>query len=282
MSNYMNFLDLPTYPKKPREEGVTGLFDLFMPIGQQKELLSLAAGATDYAKFVHIGLAFEDALPPGWLEEKIQIYKENQIKTYPGGVPYQVALVHGKVEEYFDWLVKAGFDGVELAEDAMSFRVTDDQMRDDHIKMALDKGLFVDTELGKKNPEDPLNLEYAYDTIMHDIELGVSHVAIERSELNSYLGKDPKPLVDLVNAVGMKHVLMEPNPFGWPMYHDWVFKIFGPDVNVANILPSEIMYVHLARIGFARFGNFRFFENYKHKQSRQEQAAGMARDAAAE
>lgn len=272
----MNFLDLPIYPKKPREVGVTGLFDLFMPIAQQQELLSLATGVIDYAKFVHIGLAFEDVLPPGWVEQKIEIYKQNQIKTYPGGVPYQAALVNDKVEEYFDWLVSVGFDGVELSEDAMSFRVTDDKMRDDHIKMALDKGLFVDTELGKKNPEDPLDLEYAYDTIMHDIGLGVSRVAIERSELNTYMGKNPKPLVDLVNAVGMKNVLMEPNPFGWPTCHDWVFTVFGPDVNVANILPSEIMYVHLARIGFARFGNFRYFEAFRHK------AAGGGQSAAAE
>jgi phosphosulfolactate synthase len=276
----MNFLDLPTYPKKPRDKGITSLFDLFMPVGQQKELLSLAAGVIDTAKFIHIGLAFEDALPPGWLEEKLAIYRAHQIKTYPGGVPYQVALVQDKVEEYFDWLVQAGFDGVELAEDAMSFRVTDERMRDDHIKMALDKGLFVETELGKKAPDDPLDLDYAHETIMHDIELGVSRVAIERSELDFYMDKDPKPLVDLVNAVGLKHVMTEPNPFGWPKYHSWVFSTFGPDVNVGNIQPSEVMYVHLARLGFARFGNFRFFDNYKHKQNAAAQSTAKGLKAA--
>ncbi len=40
--------------------------------------------------------------------------------TYPGGIPYQMALVQDKVEQYLDWLVECGFDGVEIAEDAMS------------------------------------------------------------------------------------------------------------------------------------------------------------------
>src|SRR3989304_4852426 len=72
---------------------------------------------------------------------------------------------------------------------------------------ALGKGLFVDTELGKKAPEDPLDLNEAYDTMVRDLELGVSHVVVERAELNFYLDKDPAPLVELINKVGMERGL---------------------------------------------------------------------------
>jgi len=268
----MEFLDLPKYPGKPRKQGLTGSFDLFMTVNQVKDLLSLSANVIDYTKFIHIGLAFEDELPDGWLQEKLALYRDNDVLTYPGGVPYQVALVQDKVEAYFDWVKAVGFDGVELAEDAMGFRATDDAMRDDHIKMALDKGLFVDTELGKKNPEAPLDLDYARDTILSDIELGVSHVAIERSELDTY-ADNPAPLVNLVNTVGMENLWIEPNPFGWPKYHNWVFTHLGPHSNVNNILPSEVMYVHLARIGFARFGNFRYFDAFEEKYAGTSSAA---------
>lgn len=264
----MNFLDLPVYPGKPRRRGATGLFDLFMPVGDTERLLEVASGVIDYVKFIHVGLAFEDSLPHGWLEEKLALYRSKRIKTYPGGVPYQVALVQDKVREFFDWLVAVGFDGVEIAEDAMADNVADEKTRSGHIKMALDKGLFVDTELGKKNPKEPLDLAEAADTIMSDVEMGVSRVAIERSELNHYMDRSPQPLVDLVNRVGIDKVWIEPNPFGWPKYHDWSFVTFGPDVCLNNIQPSEVMYVHLARIGFARFGHFHYFESLKKKKAR--------------
>ena len=189
-----------------------------------------------------------------------------KIQTFPGGVPYQVALVQGEVPEYMEWVRSSGFDGVEIAEDAMSYRASTDAERDDHIKMALDKGLFVDTELGKKNPEAPLDLVEAYDTMLHDLELGAAHVVIERSELGHYKGpgKDPKPLVDLVSKVGMPKVLIEPGPFGWPDYHDWTFKTFGPQVNVGNIYPHELLYVELSRRGLSRFGYW-YFDAFEHK-----------------
>lgn len=259
----MSFLDLPKRDK-PRL-GETGLYDMFMPLHEQKALLETTSEAIDYAKLIHIGLAFGKALPKGWLQEKLALYREHGIKTFPGGVPYQVALVQGKVPEYMEWVRSSGFDGVEIAEDAMSYRASTDAERDDHIKMALDKGLFVDTELGKKNPEAPLDLVEAYDTMLHDLELGAAHVVIERSELDHYKGpgKDPKPLVDLVSKVGMPKVLIEPGPFGWPDYHDWTFKTFGPQVNVGNIYPHELLYVELSRRGLSRFGYW-YFDAFEH------------------
>ena len=81
--------------------------------------MEVAANAMDWAKLIHIGLTAD--LPKGWLERKLQLYRERGIKTYPGGIPYQVALVQNKTKEFFDWLVKMGFDAVEIAEDAMRF-----------------------------------------------------------------------------------------------------------------------------------------------------------------
>ncbi|VTU15318.1 phosphosulfolactate synthase [Variovorax sp. RA8] len=264
MENQMSFLDLPSRPK-PRRGGETGLYDMFMPLAEQAALLETASECIDYAKLIHIGLAFGGALPSGWLQEKLGMYRAKGIKTFPGGVPYQVALVQGKVPQFMKWVRDSGFDGLEIAEDAMSYRASTDQERDDHIKMALDLGLFVDTELGKKNPEAPLDLAEAYDTMMRDLGMGVAHVVLERSELDHYKGegKDPSPVVDLVRRVGLEKVLIEPGPFGWPDYHDWTFKTFGPEVNVGNIYPHELLYVELSRRGLSRFGYW-YFDKFEH------------------
>lgn len=263
VANQLPFLDLPVRPR-PRKEGLTVLFDMWLSMREVESVLDVASEAFDYAKLVHAGMAFGGVLPEGWMQEKIARYKAKGIKTYPGGVPYQIALVQDKVPQFMRWVSDVGFDGVEIAEDAMSYEASTKQTRDDHIRMALDLGLFVDTELGKKSPDQPMDLSEAHDTIMHDLSIGVSHVVIERAELNAYIGKDPKPLVDMVSRVGLKNIVFEPGPFGWPDIHDWCFKHFGPKVNLSNIYVDELMYVEFSRRGLSRFGYW-YFDDYQNK-----------------
>lgn len=255
-NDYCDFLRLPTRPK-PREEGLTSFHDRFLPIKEVEIFLEVASEAMDYAKLIHIGLY--PSLPKGWLRKKLRLYKDNGVKTYPGGVPFQVAVVQNKVPDYFNWLRDQGFDAVEIAEDAMSSNM-EIRKWDEIIKMALDKGLEVITELGKKDPEKPLDLGEAYESIQHDLTLGVSHVTIERSELNPYLKGDSAPFVDLVQKVGLKHLIFEPNPFGWPHIHQWCFKTFGPKVNMGNIMKDELMAIEWARRGLQRLSNYAYFK----------------------
>ncbi|CAN5222115.1 hypothetical protein BH10PSE7_BH10PSE7_04960 [soil metagenome] len=232
--NQMEFLSLPDRPK-PRSEGVTVMSDTFVSMRDVEGLLETQSETLDYAKIVHAGLFFGESLPPGWIRRKIELYRSKGIKTYPGGVPYQVALVHREQKQFFDWVKGMGFDGVEIAEDAINFPAPTPKSRADDIKMALDKGLFVDTELGKKLPDAPMDLVEAYDVMMADLELGVHRVVIERSELDYFIDKNPAPLVDLVNRVGLKNVILEPGPYGFPKYHLWCLKVFGPKANLSNI-----------------------------------------------
>ncbi len=255
--NHCTFLDLPKRPK-PRHEGMTSFFDYFIPLRDLETLLEVAADAMDWAKLIHIGLAAN--LPEGWLDRKLHLYRERGIKTYPGGIPYQVALTKNKVEEYFDWLVEMGFDAVEIAEDAMK-SVMPTEKRGELINMAIDRGLEVHTEIGKKHPEKPLQLDEAFESIMYDLNLGVSHCVIERSELDVYIQSgDASPLLGLVEQVGLKNLLFEPGPFGWPQVHKWCFQTFGRNVNLGNISKEEILYVEWSRIGMSRFVDFDYFD----------------------
>lgn len=254
--NHCSFLDLPTRPK-PRNEGMTSLFDYFIPLDDVKNMLEVAAPAIDWAKLIHIGLT--SALPPQWLQRKLELYRENNIRTYPGGIPYQVALVQGKVERYFDWLVEVGFDGVEIAEDAIT-SVLPMEKRGKFIAMAVDRGLEVHTELGKKNPAVPMNLTEAYESIMFDLDHGVSHCVIERSELEPYTSSgNADPLLEFTERIGLHNLLFEPGPFGWPDIHRWCFQTFGKKVNLGNITKDEILYVEWSRIGLSRFVHFDYF-----------------------
>lgn len=117
MSNSMEFLNLPARPR-PRKKGLTVLFEYFLPIARVQSMLEVASEALDYAKFVHAGIGLGKSLPKGWMEKKTELYRAHGVKTYLGGVPYQVAIVQGAVDKYFDWVKSVGFDGLEIAEDA--------------------------------------------------------------------------------------------------------------------------------------------------------------------
>jgi len=249
--DYCDFLDFPIR-QKPRDEGIISMADFYYSTKEIESFLEVLAEYIDFAKFIHIGL--EKPLPKGWLEKKLNIYKDSNVKTYPGGIPFQVATVQKKVPAYFDWLVLHGFDGVEISDDALVYNIEPTKW-DDMIKMALDKGLIVITELGKKNPEEPLNLEEAYERIQQELELGVTYCTIERSELDVYLKGDASPLQNLIKKAGLKHILFEPGPYGFPHIHRWLLRIFGPNVNMGNIDKDEVISLEYARKGFGRLGD---------------------------
>ena len=257
--DYCDFLDFP-FRQKPREDGKISMMDYYHPIEEIEYFLRVSSEYVDYAKFIHIGL--EKSLPKGWVEKKNLLYKDYRVKTYPGGIPFQVAARQKKVPAYFNWLIEQGFDGVEISDDALTYNIKADEW-DGMIKLALDKGLFVITELGKKNPQEPLNLEEAHDRIQHELSLGVIHVTIERSELDLYLKGDPSPLQNLIKKVGLKGILFEPGPYGFPHIHRWLLRYFGPNINMGNIHKDEVVHLEFARRGFGRLGDpsidFSFF-----------------------
>jgi len=258
-NNFMGFLDFPNRPK-PHDEGITSMHDMFLPLKEIEDFLEVASEFIDSAKLIHIGLF--QSLPEGWLEKKLQIYKDKGVKVYPGGVPFQVAIVQNKVKDYFNWVAGQGFDAVEIADDAMVSTI-ELAKRTEAIKMALDKGLEVHTELGKKHPDKPLQLDEAYKTIQRDLDLGVSLVVIERAELDPFIKGDSSPLLTLVEKVGLKHLLFEPGPFGWPHVHHWCLKTFGPNVNLGNIEKNEVIYIEYSRRGISRFVDYNYFVQYK-------------------
>lgn len=242
---------------KPRKQGLTFLHDAFLPLREVEDLLEVAADYIDYCKLVHIGLLRSSS--PDWLQKKIELYHEKRVKVYPGGVPFQVAAVQNKITEYFRWVVSQGFDAVEIADDAMPSNIQG-ELWIDAIKMAVDMGLEVHTELGKKHPDRPLNLDEAYETIQRDLELGVSEVVIERAELDPFMQiGNVAPLLTFVEKVGLQNLLFEPGPFGWPHIHRWCFQTFGKNVNLGNIEKDEVIYIEFSRRGISRFVDYNYF-----------------------
>src|SRR5206468_1465647 len=98
----------------------------------------------------HIGLMFRYS--PDYIKKKNAVYCKAGIDTLPGGVVFEMAAVQGKVPELMARTKELGFGAVEVSADCIDFPA---DYRRAAIKLGVENGLKVFTEIGKKSPDKP-------------------------------------------------------------------------------------------------------------------------------
>jgi phosphosulfolactate synthase len=78
---------------------------------------------------------------------KIAAAKEHGVPTTTGGGPFEVAYVQGKLSQYLDLVADFGFTRIECGEGFTDIALNPRKI----VKMANDRGLEVQFELGKKH-----------------------------------------------------------------------------------------------------------------------------------
>src|SRR5688572_27903108 len=117
-SKEIGMLQVPVIPPKARERVINDVTEVCIRIRMTEDLLEIAAPLIDYAKITdHTGLV--DRLTCSWVKKKIALYNAHGIDVLPGGIPFQLAVVQGKVGEYFSAVKEIGFAGVEISDDVI-------------------------------------------------------------------------------------------------------------------------------------------------------------------
>ena len=88
----MDFLEIPKRTKEKRTYGLTSIIDLGISIGELKHVLADYHLLFDIAK---IGMGSAHVTPN--LKQKVDIYKEFQIKPYCGGTLFEKCYCKGKL-----------------------------------------------------------------------------------------------------------------------------------------------------------------------------------------
>ncbi|WP_028957549.1 phosphosulfolactate synthase [Sulfitobacter sp. 20_GPM-1509m] len=252
------FLEVPTRSEKPRVKGLTIFCDINLSVRELNDLMEHQSDLLDYVKFVDHG-AMIARYDQNWIRSKVDIYHDNDVRVFIGGVVYQVAALQGKAKEYFRSLLDLGFDTVEICEDAMGTQHTISQeTRADHIKMAVDMGLEVFTEFGKKEAEEPVGAQETIDLMMIDFENGASKATVENTDIRLLMDSDPAPIIEIVKGVGLERLRFEAGPYGWPEVPLWCIDQFGPEVNLENIFVNQLSQLDGMRRRMARESGFTF------------------------
>jgi phosphosulfolactate synthase len=183
--------------------------------------------------------------------QKIAIAKKYRVSTTTGGGPFEVAYVQGKLPQYLDLVVDFGFTRIECGEGFTDISLNAQEI----VKMANDRGLEVQFELGKKHTgaftQDVV--EALISQGKRWLEAGAVQLVVEARESANGVGLfDDEGNLNVgfadrfANAFGHGVVMFEapnkPSQFA-------LLDHFGSGVHLCNVRLEELLRVEIYRRG---------------------------------
>ncbi len=256
---------IPPRPSKPRRVGLTmvntanaGIIGLCP--GFIEPAFDVVGDFIDICKMSNISSIL---YPERVIRGQIEACKKYKVKTLAGGILSEVAFLQGKVKPFLDVVGKIGFDMIEISENMIN---PTNKQRMDFVNRAMDKGLQVVFEWGRKFPDKVFNLEQAIEDFHTLIEAGVKYVIFEGGEVEQVIkANNPAPLQALVKQIGMEHMIVERAHPTISESAGWIIKALGPDVNLGNVPvtpggPDTIAAVEQWRHGFGLGVQYAFLQ----------------------
>ncbi|MCG9967097.1 phosphosulfolactate synthase [Pelotomaculum terephthalicicum JT] len=239
---------LDTRSKKPRHKGLTMLLDKGLGPEETKDLFH-AAG--DYIDFLKLGFGTSALYPQKALEAKIDLAKQFNVDIYPGGTFLEIAIMQDKLKEFLMLAKALGYTAVEVSDGTLHISP---EVRARTISLAAEKGFKVLTEIGKKNPLDRAPIEDSAEQIQLDLKNGAYKVIVEGRESGKNTGFydgdghfTKEHLALLLSAVESPELLIWEAPLK-EQQQELILR-FGPDVNLGNIPPREVIALEALRVG---------------------------------
>lgn len=249
------FPELASRSPKPRSRGVTMILDKCQGSAATNDLLTMSG---DYIDFWKLSYGTSALLEEDFLRRKIEAIKDNDIIVHPGGTLAEYAIMRGVCRDYMRHCRDLGFTGVEISDGTIELTPS---ARHDAIRYALDIGLTVISEVGKKDPNQQPSPEQLAGQALADFESGVSWVIVDARESGRGVGvfdDDGNVREDNVETMAdmlkdhLEHMIWE-TPLKKQM--EYFILRFGPHVGLGNIQPRDVLALESLRTGI-RFETF--------------------------
>ncbi len=244
---------LPPRSKKPRRRGLTSMIDFgpdtFGWTGGEHGIRALLECAADYIDFAKIYAMNALLLPAAVVERAARAYRDADIAPFAGGILFEYAWQKGQVEDMIGHLHKLQLTGIELSENYIS--LSSDQRRRE-IERLQKAGLTVVYEFGRKNPVEPMSFEYVAGLVDEVGRMGIDHVTVEQCEIDLLARSGADAVAALPQQPWFDHILIEVDPYRFPQQHAQIIRDFGPEVNLANVTPGQVLRVEGFRCGIGR------------------------------
>lgn len=249
--NY-NLSQVPKRTGKPRESGLTMVMDKGLSIREVEDMLSIAAPHIDIVK---LGWATSYVTPN--LKNKLKAYKDAGIPVYFGGTLFEAFVVRDQFDDYQRVLDDFDLEYCEVSDGSIEIAHDD---KCDYIAR-LSKRAKVLSEVGSKDAEKIFAPYKWIEMMKAELDAGAWKVIGEAREggnvgLFRSSGEVRQGLVDeIIHAISAEKIIWEAPQKSQQVYF---VKLVGPNVNVGNIAPNEVIPLETIRLGLRgdTFGNF--------------------------
>jgi phosphosulfolactate synthase len=205
---------------------------------------------SEYIDLWKLGWATSQLQPPEVIESKISILREHEISVCNGGTLLELAEFQGISSKLFSVLADVGADATEIS--SGSLEISSDRVCE-LISEAKSYRLRPYCEVGKKIPENDYEVSEYNERIKLFLEAGAEKVIIEAREsgvgvgvMDSEGNVNEDDLSAIIDGIDIDSVIFEA-----PKKNQQVFflKRFGPEANLGNIAPSDVISLETLRRG---------------------------------
>jgi phosphosulfolactate synthase len=237
------FLGVPARSGKPREVGLTHVMDKGLNLRDIEGMFDTAGEFVDIVKF-------------GWgtsyvtlnLEKKIALYRSFETPVVCGGTLFEAVYARDRIDEFKRWLTDHRFSHVEISDGTL------DIPRERKLELIADfaRDFTVLSEVGSKD-SDVVYAPYQWVAwIKEELDAGAWKVITEgreggtagifRSDGDMRTGL----LDEIAHEVSVESLLFEAPT---KASQAWFVRQYGPNVNLGNIPPDEVIPLETLRLG---------------------------------
>ena len=237
------FLGVPARPGKPRQVGLTHVIDKGLNLRDIEGLFDTAGEFVDIVKF-----GWGTSYVTNNLEKKISLYRSLETPVVCGGTLFEAVFARDRLDEFKAWLTENRFSHVEISDGTL------DIPRDRKLELIADfaRDFTVLSEVGSKD-SDVVYAPYQWvQWIKEELDAGAWKVITEGREggtagIFRSDGDMRTGLIDeIAHEISVDEVLFEAPT---KSSQAWFVKHFGPNVNLGNIPPDEVIAVETLRLG---------------------------------
>ncbi len=237
------FLGVPARPGKPRQTGLTHVMDKGLNL---RDIEGMFDTAGEYVDIVKLG--WGTSYVTNNLEKKIALYRFYETPVVCGGTLFEAVYARDRLDEFKAWLVEQRFSHVEISDGTI------DIPRERKLELIGDfaRDFTVLSEVGSKDDEVVFAPYQWVEWIKEELEAGAWKVITEGREggtagIYRPTGEMRTGLVDeIAHEIDVANLIFEAPT---KSSQAWFVKQFGPNVNVGNIPPDEVIPLETLRLG---------------------------------
>jgi phosphosulfolactate synthase len=232
---------LPDFELPSRSGGLTHVIDKGLGPRAWEDVLETSGVYIDVVK-----LGWGTAYVTPNLKRKLEVLREKPVVI--GGTFFEVVYAKGKLDEYKSWVRELGLTHVEISYGTV------DIPRDQKLELIADfaRDFTVLSEVGSKDS----SVEYSADEwtrwLREELDAGAWKVITEAREggtagiFDSSGGMRTELIAEIADAVDPSNVIFEAPT---KSAQAWFVKTLGPEVNLGNIPPDEVIPLETLRRG---------------------------------